>query len=77
MLLAVSILSLLVAGFFGHRSGSAGLTAAAYEQLDSVRDARSREVNALFAVLRRSALLNGSNATGTQSMAASPRASPS
>ena len=68
MLLAVSVLSILVAGFFGYRSGSTGLTAAAYEQLNAVRDARTREVDALFAVLRRSVLLNGSNATGTQSM---------
>jgi len=68
MLLAVSVLSILVAGFFGYRSGSSGLTAAAYEQLSSVRDARTREVNSLFAVLRRSVLLNGLNATGTQSM---------
>jgi hypothetical protein len=74
MLLAFTVLSTLVAGFFGYRSGSHGLTAAAYEQLTSVRDARTREVNSLYAVLRRSALLNGLNATGTESMTAFTRA---
>jgi class 3 adenylate cyclase len=74
MLLAVSVLAIVVAGFFGYQSGSRGLTASAYEQLNSVRDARTREVNALFAVLRRSALLNGLNATGTQSMTEFTRA---
>ena len=68
MLLAVTVMSALVAGFFGYRSGSEGLTAAAYAQLTSVRDGKTREMNALHGVLRRSALLNGLNATGTQSM---------
>jgi class 3 adenylate cyclase len=74
MLLAVSVLSVLVAGFFGYRSGSQGLIGAEYEQLTSVRDARTREVNALFAVLRRSVLLNSANATSTQSMTAFTKA---
>jgi hypothetical protein len=69
MLLAVSVLSALVTGFFGYRSGSQALVDAEYEQLTSVRDARTRE-NALFAVLRRSVLLNSANATSTQSMTA-------
>jgi hypothetical protein len=63
MLLAVSVVSVLVTGFFGYRSGSQALVDAEYEQLTSVRDARTREVNALFAVLRRSVLLNSANAT--------------
>jgi hypothetical protein len=69
MLLAVSVLSVLVTGFFGYRSGSQALVDAEYEQLTSVRDARTRE-NALFSVLRRSVLLNSANATSTQSMTA-------
>ena len=70
MLLAVSVQSVLVTGFFGYRSGSQALVDAEYEQLTSVRDARIREVDALFAVLRRSVLLNSANATSTQSMTA-------
>lgn len=48
MLLVVSILSVLVAGYFGYRSGSKALTSAAYNQLTSVRDARTRAINSFF-----------------------------
>lgn len=68
MLLAVSILSILVAGFFSYRSGSQSLTTAAYDQLTSVRDARSNAINSFFTGLKRSVVLNSLNATSTQAM---------
>ena len=66
MLLVVSILSALVAGYFGYRSGSEALEDAAYDQLTAVRDARTREINSFFTGLRRSVVLNSLNATSTR-----------
>lgn len=68
MLLAVSILSILVGGFFGYRSGSQALTTAAFNQLTSVRDARTREINSFVVGLQRSAILNSLNQTATSAM---------
>ena len=68
MLLVVSILSVLVAGYFGYRSGSKALTEAAYNQLTSVRDARTRAIQSFFTGLQRSAILNSNNDTTRSAM---------
>lgn len=70
MLLAVSILSILAASLFAYRSASRALTSQATEQLTSIRDARTRQVQSTFAGLNRSVVLNSSNLTATGAMTA-------
>lgn len=73
MLLVVSILSILAASFFAYRSSSRALTAQATEQLTSIRDARTRQIQQTFTSLGRSAVLNSANATATEAMSAFSR----
>ena len=73
MLLVVSILSILAASFFAYRSSSGALTAQATEQLTSIRDARTRQIQSTFAGLQRSSVLNSSNLTATEAMSAFTR----
>lgn len=48
MLLGVSILAALVAGFLGYRFGSDALRDSAFDRLTNVRESRAREITALF-----------------------------
>ena len=73
MLLVVSILSILAVSFFAYRSSSRALTAQATEQLTSIRDARTRQVQSTFTGLQRSAVLNSANLTATDAMTAFSR----
>lgn len=73
MLLAVSILSILAVSLFAYRSSSRALTAQATEQLTSIRDARTRQIQQTFTSLGRSAVLNSANATATEAMSAFTR----
>lgn len=73
MLLVVSILSILAASYFAYRSSSRALTSQATEQLTSVRDARTRQVQSTFVGLTRSAVLNSGNLTATEAMSAFTR----
>ena len=70
MLLVVSILSILAVSFFAYHSSSRSLTNLATEQLTSIRDARTRQVQSTFAGLQRSAVLNSGNLTATGAMTA-------
>ena len=73
MLLVVSILSILAASYFAYRSSSRALTAQATEQLTSIRDARTRQIQSTFVGLQRSSVLNSSNLTATEAMSAFTR----
>ena len=73
MLLVVSILSIIAASYFAYRSSSRALTAQATEQLTSIRDARTRQIQQSFTSLGRSAVLNSANATATEAMSAFSR----
>lgn len=73
MLLAVSILSILVAGFFSYRSSSAALTKAANDKLVAIREATSRQITATFTGLRRSLVLNSINDTAIEAMSSFDR----
>ena len=68
MLLLTSIVSALLVGYFGYRSGSHSLREAAVAKVVSVRDARTRAIQSLFVGLRRSLVLNSANATAQDAM---------
>jgi class 3 adenylate cyclase len=61
MLLLVSIGSNVVVGVIGYLNGTDSLSDAAYSRLIEVRDARSREVTALFDTVQNSLLLASRN----------------
>ncbi|GAA3580266.1 adenylate/guanylate cyclase domain-containing protein [Microlunatus spumicola] len=73
MLLVVSILSILAASYFAYRSSSRALTDQATQQLTSIRDARTRQIQSTFAGLSRSSVLNSGNLTATSAMTAFTR----
>lgn len=68
MLLFVSILSAVIAGYAGYRSGSRALRTSAYERLDAQRVSKAREVTSYVARLRTAVVLNSANATAQDAM---------
>ena len=48
MLLAVSVLSVLIAGVIGYLSGTTSLRDAEYQRLSQLRDSRAREITAFY-----------------------------
>lgn len=73
MLLVVSIVSILAVSYFAYRSSSRALTEQATEQLTSIRDSRTRQIQSTFTALGRSSVLNSANLTASQAMAAFTR----
>lgn len=73
MLLVTSILSALIAGFFGYRNGSEALRQAAVDKVVAVNDARAREVRSLMRGLERSLILNSLNLETQRAMASFSR----
>lgn len=66
MLLAVSVLSVLIAGIIGYVSGTNSLRAAEYRQLVQLRETRQREVTSFYESITDAAtVLTHSNATIT------------
>ncbi|MCS5716861.1 HAMP domain-containing protein [Herbiconiux sp. CPCC 205763] len=66
MLLAVSIGSTLVVGYVGYASGRDSLRDAAFDQLTSVREAKTLAVQSLFTNIESGLVLDSSGATGNQ-----------
>ena len=66
MLLAVSVLSLLIAGILGYVSGTNSLRNAEYQRLTQLRESRAREITAFYdGISNAAAVLTHSNATTT------------
>lgn len=66
MLLAVSVLSVLVAGLIGYLSGTNSLRQAQYERLTLLRESRAREITAFYDdVINAATVLTHSNMTVT------------
>lgn len=68
MLLGIALVTALVVGWIGYRSGSAALERAAEQQVTQVRESRAREVVSYFTGLERAVVLN--SRTAERSMAA-------
>jgi hypothetical protein len=68
MLLATSILSALVVGYVGYRSGKNSLQDAAFNQLTQVRESRSREITSFFDQLTNSLVIYSRGATTIQAI---------
>ncbi|MGD8168443.1 adenylate/guanylate cyclase domain-containing protein [Herbiconiux sp. P16] len=66
MLLAVSIGSTLVVGYVGYVSGRDSLRDAAFDQLTSVREAKTLAIQSLFTNIESGLVLDSSGATGNQ-----------
>jgi class 3 adenylate cyclase len=66
MLLAVSIGSTLVVGWVGYASGRDSLRDAAFDQLTSVREAKTLAIQSLFTNIESGLVLDSSGATGNQ-----------
>ncbi|MEL7978041.1 adenylate/guanylate cyclase domain-containing protein [Isoptericola sp. F-RaC21] len=62
MLLGIALVTALVVGWIGYRSGSAALERAAEQQVTQVRESRAREVASYFTGLQRSVVLNSRTA---------------
>ena len=66
MLLAVSVLSVLIAGVIGYASGTSSLRNAEYQRLSQLRDSRAREITAFYRGIENAAtVLTHSSATVT------------
>lgn len=68
MLLGIALVTALVVGWIGYRSGSAALERAAEQQVTQVRESRAREVASYFTGLQRAVVLN--SRTAERAMAA-------
>ncbi|WP_382307873.1 adenylate/guanylate cyclase domain-containing protein [Herbiconiux sp. UC225_62] len=66
MLLGVSIGSTLVVGYVGYASGRDSLRDAAFDQLTSVREAKTLAIQSLFTNIESGLVLDSSGATGNQ-----------
>ncbi|SDZ50579.1 adenylate/guanylate cyclase domain-containing protein [Herbiconiux ginsengi] len=66
MLLSVSIGSTLVVGYVGYVSGRDSLRDAAFDQLTSVREAKTLAIQSLFTNIESGLVLDSSGATGNQ-----------
>ncbi|ACQ78490.1 adenylate/guanylate cyclase with integral membrane sensor [Beutenbergia cavernae DSM 12333] len=62
MLLAMALVTALVVGWIGYRSGTQALEQAAYQQVTQVRESRAREVASYFTGLERAVVLNSRTA---------------
>ncbi|MFC7877798.1 hypothetical protein [Isoptericola sp. NPDC057391] len=68
MLLGIALVTALVVGWIGYRSGSAALERASEQQVTQIRESRAREVASYFTGLQRAVVLN--SRTAERSMAA-------
>ena len=70
MLLAVSVLSAVVVGFIGYRSGTESLRQAAFERLTEVRESRTAAITSLFTRIRGEAVVLTRGTTAVEAVKA-------